>query len=257
MSILEVKKLSKSFGGIKAVWDLSFNVKKGEILSIIGPNGAGKTTIFNLITGFYRADTGKIIFSGQDITHLNTEKRINLGMARTFQNLRLFRSMSVFENVLTAALVKHKYGFVSGLLRTSGFYSKKKEAEERARYLINFMGLKEKESYLATSLPYGDQRKLEIARALATEPKLLLVDEPCAGMNHSEINQIMETFFRIQETFKTTMIIIEHHMELVMKVSERIIVVDFGEKIMEGRPEEVKNDKRVIEAYLGEDYGVQ
>ncbi len=254
MSILEVKELSKSFGGIKAVSDLNFHVKKGEILSIIGPNGAGKTTVFNLITGFYKADKGNIIFSNQDITGFNTEKRVNLGIARTFQNLRLFKSMSVFENVLTASLVKHRYGFIPTILRTGSFCTTKKKAEEKARYLINFFGLTEKESYLATSLPYGDQRKLEIARALATEPKLLLVDEPCAGMNHSEINQIIDAFFKIREAFKTTIIIIEHHMELVMNISERIIVIDFGEKIMEGKPEEVKKDRRVIEAYLGEDY---
>ncbi|MCX7991558.1 MAG: ABC transporter ATP-binding protein [Proteobacteria bacterium] len=254
MKILEIKNITKNFGGIKAVSNVSFDVKKGEILSIIGPNGAGKTTIFNLITGFYIPDDGKIIFKGIDITKIPTYKRINLGIGRTFQNLRLFKSMSIFENVLSASLVKSEYNLLSSITRNKNFYLKKSEAEHKTRKLLEFFSLDKKESYPAISLPYGEQRKLEIARALALDPELLLVDEPAAGMNPSEVIDLIDIFHKIQETFKTTIIIIEHHMDFVMNISKRIIVVDFGEKIMEGTPEEVKNDKRVIEAYLGEEF---
>lgn len=254
MSILSVKGLSKSFGGIKAVSNITFDVKEGEILSIIGPNGAGKTTIFNLITGFYIPENGKIFFKSNDITNLPTYKRVNLGIARTFQNLRLFKSMSIFENVLSASFVKNEYDLLSCVIRSKKFQQKKLKAEEKTRKLLEFFSLDKKESYPATSLPYGDQRKLEIARALALEPELLLVDEPAAGMNPTEVSELIDIFYKIQETFKTTIIIIEHHMDFVMNISKRIVVVDFGEKIMEGTPEEVKTDKRVIEAYLGEEF---
>ncbi len=254
MKILEVNNITKNFGGIRAVSDVSFFVNRGEILSIIGPNGAGKTTIFNLITGFYQPDKGKIIYNKQDITNLPTYKRINLGISRTFQNLRLFKSMSIFENVLASALVKSDYSLISSILRDKRFYHKKIEAEEKTRRLLEFFSLDKKASYPAISLPYGEQRKLEIARALAIEPELLLVDEPAAGMNPSEVLELIDIFYKIQESFKTTIIIIEHHMDFVMNISKRIIVVDFGEKIMEGTPEEVKSDKRVIEAYLGEEF---
>lgn len=254
MSILSVKGLTKTFGGIKAVSNITFDVKKGEILSIIGPNGAGKTTIFNLITGFYSPDCGKIIFKDTDITNLPTFRRINLGIARTFQNLRLFKSMSIFENVLSASFVRNEYDLLSSIIRNRKFHQKKIQAEEKTRKLLEFFSLHKKESYPAISLPYGEQRKLEIARALALEPDLLLVDEPAAGMNPSEVSELIDIFHKIQESFKTTIIIIEHHMDFVMNISKRIVVVDFGEKIMEGTPEEVKNDRRVIEAYLGEDF---
>lgn len=254
MTLLAVKELTKNFGGIKAVSNISFDVKKGEILSIIGPNGAGKTTIFNLITGFYHPDNGKIIFKGIDITNYPTYKRINLGIARTFQNLRLFKSMTIFENVLSSVFVKNQYGLLSSILRTNKFHNIKLQAEEKTRELLKFFSLEKKESYPAISLPYGEQRKLEIARALALEPELLLVDEPAAGMNPSEVADLIDLFYKIQNSFKTTIIIIEHHMDFVMNISKRIIVVDFGEKIMEGTPDEVKKDKRVIEAYLGEEF---
>lgn len=256
MHILELKGIYKNFGGIKAVNNLSFYVKKREILSIIGPNGAGKTTVFNLISGFYIPDNGTIIFDGQNITGLKSYKLSRLGIGRTFQNLRLFKNLTVLENVMIAYLSKHDYGILDSVFRTNKYVETTKKAKEKARQLLDFFNLLDKEHFYAGNLPYGEQRKLELSRALATEPKILLIDEPAAGMNLTEINELMETLRKIRDIFDITILLIEHQMELVMNISERIIVMDFGEKIAEGTPKEIKTNPKVIEAYLGEIHSV-
>ncbi|MGD9577647.1 MAG: ABC transporter ATP-binding protein [Syntrophorhabdus sp.] len=255
MKVLKVEKLEKSFGGVKAVDGISFSVEEGQTVGIIGPNGAGKTTVFNLITGFYRVDQGRILFYGKNITRTPPYKLPHLGIARTFQNLRLFSALTVFENVLSAILRRDGYNVGSSVFRTTDYFIKESKAEEKARELIEFFQLSGKEDYAASSLPYGEQRRLEIARALALEPKLLLIDEPGAGMNPREIQDLLQTLREVRERFSLSIVIIEHQMGLVMNISDKVVVMDFGEKIMEGTPEEVKKDKRVIEAYLGEEYG--
>jgi branched-chain amino acid transport system ATP-binding protein len=254
MNVLEIEKLEKSFGGVKAVDGISFAVDAGETVGIIGPNGAGKTTVFNLITGFYRVDQGRILFYGKNITRTPPYKLPHLGIARTFQNLRLFSNLTVFENVLSAILRRDGYNVGSSIFRTTDYFIKESKAEEKARELIEFFQLSGKEDYLADSLPYGEQRRLEIARALALEPKLLLIDEPGAGMNPKEIQDLLQTLREVKERFSLSIVIIEHQMSLVMNISDKVVVMDFGEKIMEGTPVEVKKDKRVIEAYLGEEF---
>ncbi|MCX8110941.1 MAG: ABC transporter ATP-binding protein [Syntrophorhabdaceae bacterium] len=253
MKILDVRNLEKSFGGVKAVDQISFHIEEGEVFSIIGPNGAGKTTMFNLITGLYRPDDGRIFFIDRDITKTPTYMLAHLGIARTFQNMRLFGSLTVLENVLSSLLSKRTYNLFSAVMRTKRFAVSEKAAEEKARKFIDFFGLSGKEDYTASSLSYGEQRRLELARALSTEPRLMLIDEPGAGMNPKEIADLAETIKAIRQRYSVTIAIIEHQMNLVMNISDRIMVMDFGEKIMEGTPEEVKKDKRVIEAYLGEE----
>jgi len=254
MNVLDVEKLEKSFGGVKAVDGISFSVEEGETVGIIGPNGAGKTTVFNLITGFYRVDRGRILFYGRNITRTPPYKLPHIGIARTFQNLRLFSTLTVFENVLSAILRRDGYAVASSVFRTTDYFIQESKAEEKARELIEFFQLSGKEDYLANSLPYGEQRKLEIARALALKPKLLLIDEPGAGMNPREIQDLLQTLREVKERFSLSIVIIEHQMGLVMNISDKVVVMDFGEKIMEGTPELVKKDKRVIEAYLGEEF---
>lgn len=252
-AMLEVERLEKRFGGVRAVDGLSFHVDRGEALGIIGPNGAGKTTVFNLITRFYTPDRGRIRFMGRTITHLPPYRLARLGIARTFQNLRLFKDLTVLENITSAHLTGHSYSPLSGIFRTSNHLRVEREARENAMMLVDFLGLGGREQTPAGSLPYGEQRRLEIARALAIRPKLLLIDEPGAGMNPREIKDLLTILREVKERFDLTIVMIEHQMGLVMNVSDRILVMDFGEKIMEGTPSEVKKDRRVIEAYLGEE----
>jgi branched-chain amino acid transport system ATP-binding protein len=254
MKVLEIEGLEKSFGGVKAVDGISFSVEEGETVGIIGPNGAGKTTVFNLITGFYRADQGRILFYEKNITSLPPYRLPHLGMARTFQNLRLFSNLTVFENILSAVLRRDGYNIVASVFRTTKYFAAESKAEEKARALIDFFELTGKEDYQANSLPYGEQRRLELARALSLEPKLLLVDEPGAGMNPKEIQDLTRTLKEVKKKFSLAILIIEHQMGLVMNISDKVVVMDFGEKIMEGTPVQVKKDKKVIKAYLGEDF---
>lgn len=254
MKALEVSGLKKSFGGVVAVDNISFSVEHGQILSIIGPNGAGKTTLFNLITGFYRPESGTIQLYGKDITDLPPYKIARIGISRTFQNLRLFSNMSVFENILSAILQRDGYNIFATIFRTHRYAVIESKAEEKAQKLMDFFQLSDKADFLAHSLPYGEQRRLELARALCTQPKLVLIDEPGAGMNPREIQNLVKTIQEIKERFSLTIIIIEHQMGLVMNISDCVMVMDFGEKIMEGTPDSVKRDKRVIKAYLGEEF---
>lgn len=253
MKILEVLNIEKRFGGVKAVDNISFFIEEGETFGIIGPNGAGKTTMFNLISGIYNPDKGKIIFREKDITGIPPYMLSRIGIARTFQNMRLFINLTVLENILSAVLSKRPYNVFQAIFRTKGFLNSEKKAYIKAEELIEFFGLKEKAEYTAGSLSYGEQRRLELARALATEPALLLIDEPGAGMNPKEIGDLAIMIKTIKEFFSVTIAIIEHQMNLIMNISDRILVMDFGEEIMTGTPMEVKKDKRVIEAYLGEE----
>ncbi|HEX2947089.1 MAG TPA: ABC transporter ATP-binding protein [Clostridia bacterium] len=257
MPILSVKKLTKSFGGLTAVSNVNIELKQGELVGLIGPNGAGKTTVFNLLTGVYVPTSGTIslVRDGREkaVQGLKPYTICSEGVARTFQNIRLFRDLSVLDNVRIAMHKNVKYGFLSSLLHLPSYRREEARLLEESLELLKIVKLDHKKDEFAKNLPYGEQRHLEIARALATSPVLLLLDEPAAGMNPAETAQLTELIGWIREKFKLTILLIEHDMSLVMKICERIYVLDYGTVIAEGTPEEIRTNKRVIEAYLGED----
>lgn len=256
MPVLKVNNLSKFFGGIKAVSNVSLNIEKGEIIGLIGPNGAGKTTFFNLLTGMYTPTSGDIMYDLKrkaTTKDLKPHKIIHYGVARTFQNIRLFKNMSVVDNVLIGFHQSLKYGVASALFRLPSYFKNEKNTFEEALQLLEKFNLLDKKDELSKNLSYGDQRRLEIARALAGNPQLLLLDEPAAGMNPKETAELKELIKWIRESFDLTIIVIEHDMSLVMELCERIFVFDYGTLIASGTPEEIQNNKRVIKAYLGEE----
>lgn len=254
MPLLELKKVTKNFGGIVAVKDVTFSIDSDEIVGLIGPNGAGKTTIFNLITGVYKTTEGSMFFKGQDINGKSPVSIVKSGIARTFQNIRLFNKLSVLENIRTVLFRKASYNLVSALVRSPRVLKTEEELFEKSMEFLDVVGLSEYAHNRADSLPYGLQRKLEIARALALEPKLLLLDEPAAGMNPDECLDLVELIMKIKAKYDLTIFLIEHHMDVIMELCPRIIVVNFGEVLMEGSKHEVQNDPRVLKAYLGEEY---
>ena len=252
MALLEVKNLGISFGGLRAVNGFDIKIEKGQLYGLIGPNGAGKTTVFNLLTGVYKPDTGSIVLDGKDITGKKTIEISKAGIARTFQNIRLFKVMSVMDNVKAGLHNKHSYSFLSGLLHLPSYHAVEKEMTEQAMDLLKVFELEDEAETLAANLPYGKQRKLEIARAMATEPKLLLLDEPAAGMNPNETKTLMEMIEFVREHFQMTILLIEHDMKLVSGICEALTVLNFGEVLAQGQTSVVLNNPQVITAYLGE-----
>ena len=252
MALLEVKNLSISFGGLKAVDNFHINIEKGQLYGLIGPNGAGKTTIFNLLTGVYKPNAGSIVLDDVNITGKSTIEINQAGIARTFQNIRLFKDMSVLDNVKAGLHNHHKYSTVEGIFRLPRYFKIEKEMDEEAMNLLKVFNLDKECDFKASNLPYGKQRKLEIARALATEPKLLLLDEPAAGMNPNETAELMDTIRFVRDNFNMTVLLIEHDMKLVSGICEKLTVLNFGQVLREGATSDVLHDPEVIKAYLGE-----
>lgn len=252
-NILELKNISMHFGGLKAIDNVSFNINEGEILSLIGPNGAGKTTAFNVITGVYIPTSGEVYFKGQKLNDIKPYKITEMGIARTFQNIRLFGQLSVIDNIIIAMHCRRRSNMLQSIFRTFKYKAEEKYCMEKAEELLDYMGLLGDKNEQAQNLPYGKQRKLEIARAMATEADLLLLDEPAAGMNPQETEELMEIIKNIRKDLKKTIFLIEHDMKLVMGISDRIVVFDYGQLIAEGTPDQIKNNPRVIEAYLGKE----
>jgi branched-chain amino acid transport system ATP-binding protein len=253
MNILELKNVTKQFGGLTAVGNVDFEVKKDSIFGLIGPNGAGKTTIFNLITGIYKVTEGEIIFNGRKINDLQPYRIADMGITRTFQNIRLFKKLTVYENILTACHYNAGYTIFDSLIRNKRFRTEEKKLLDEAEGLMEIMGLSDRRNVVAVNLPYGLQRRLEIARALALKPKLMLLDEPAAGMNPDETIRLMELIKDIRTRFNLTVLVIEHHMDLIMGICEKIVVLNFGRKLAEGTAQEIQANPKVIEAYLGEE----
>lgn len=257
MTLLSVKGLTKNFGGLCAVSNVSMEIGEGELIGLIGPNGAGKTTFFNLLTGVYEPSEGTIELNVNgkmtDIAGMKPYRVTQLGLARTFQNIRLFKSMTAIENVKIAMHKDIRYGSLSAILRLPSYYKEEERAEREAQELLKVVGLYEKRNERADNLPYGEQRRLEIARALAARPRILFLDEPAAGMNPQETASLTQLIHQIRNDFRITIVLIEHDMSLVMKICERIYVLDYGKCIANGTPQEIKNNEFVIKAYLGEE----
>ncbi len=249
--VLEIKGITKRFGGLTAVSDVSVAIQKGTITAVIGPNGAGKTTFFNMVTGFYIPDEGEILLDGKSIKGLRPDIIASKGISRTFQNIRLFKEMTALENVMVGMDSKLRSGLMGIIANGKKVKEEEKRIKVEAYRILKYVGIDHIANHQAHSLPYGVQRRLEIARALASQPKIILLDEPAAGMNPRETVELTDFIFRLRDELNLTIVLIEHDMKLVMKLSENIHVLDYGQKIAEGNPEEIRNNKRVIEAYLG------